>query len=181
MAVASARPYRERQPNQTPRALATGTAWAGLCLIHHHQTPRAPGQRARGEGCSFWTSQNAASLKEKLDCALAAGWQWGGHGMGGSKAPGYLHLSFRGRGTAIQMPLTNLPPLGRRKSCWRGGSTASHQLSEVKHVPAQVALWLATTLKPCAAFRQLSEVKHVPALRELNPGPTSAFSLPRWW
>ena len=25
-----------------PRALATGTAWAGLCLIHHHQCPRAP-------------------------------------------------------------------------------------------------------------------------------------------
>ena len=50
-------------------------------------------------------------LKEKLDCALAAGWQWGGNGMGGSKAPGYLHLSFRGRGSAVQMLLTNLLPL----------------------------------------------------------------------
>ena len=40
--VASARPYRERQSNQSPRAR---------------------GQRARGGGCSFWTSQNAVSLR----------------------------------------------------------------------------------------------------------------------
>ena len=37
-------------------------------------------------------------------------------------------------------------------------------------MPAQVALWLATTLKPCAAFRQLSEVKHVPAAPRIEPG-----------
>ena len=59
--------------------------------------------------------------------------------MGGSKAPGYLHLSFRGRGSAVQMFLTNLLPF-ERKPFWRGGSTASRQLSEVKQVPAQVAL-----------------------------------------
>ena len=62
----------------------------------------------------------------------------GGHGMGSSKAPGYLHHSFRGRGSAIQMLLTNLLQLGR-KSCWRGGSTAFRQLSEVKYAPAQVS------------------------------------------
>ena len=93
--------------------------------------------------------------------------------MESSKAPGYLHLSFRGRGSAMQMLLTNLLPLGR-KPCWRGGSTASRQLSEVEHVPAQVALWLVTALGPCAAAsRQLSEVKHVPAAPEIEPG-TSA-------
>ena len=66
------------------------------------------------------------------------GGSWG-HGVGDSKAPGYRRLSFRGRGSAIQMLLTNLLRLGR-KTWWRSGSTASRQLSEVKHVPAQLVL-----------------------------------------
>ena len=78
-----------------------------------------------------------------------------------------MDAAFRGRGSAIQLPLTNLPAHGK-KSCWRGGSTASHQLSEVKHVPAQVALPFVTTLEPCTAPRQLSEVKHVPAAPEIE-------------
>ena len=131
MPVASARPYRERQSNQSPRA---------------------PGQRARGGGCSFWTSQNAASLKEKLDCALAAGWQLGETWReGDSKAPGSaaatqqlrllmldasmrsgdrrnLHFSLGGRG-AIQMLLTNLLPFGRNH----------HNSSAVEPLPLNLA------------------------------------------
>ena len=152
MPVASARPYRERQSNQSTRA---------------------PGQRARGGGCSFWTSQNAASLKEKLDCALAAGWQWRGHGVGDSKAPGYFHLSFRGRKSAIKMLPTNQLPLGR-KSHWRSGSTASRQLSEVKHVPAQLVLRWVTTLEPWVQnifTLRLATLGMCQPPRELNPGP----------
>ena len=59
--------------------------------------------------------------------------------MGGSKAPGVPPPFFSGTGERHTMLLTSLLPLGRR-SCWRGGSTASRLLSEVKHVPAQVAL-----------------------------------------
>ena len=51
--VASARSYRQRQSNQSPRA---------------------PGQRARGGGCSFWTSQNAARAQSSFSLREAALW-----------------------------------------------------------------------------------------------------------
>ena len=63
MPVASARLYRERQSNQSPRA---------------------PGQRARGEGCSFFlTSHNSASLKWGNSTGL-----WPQDGSGGGMAWG---------------------------------------------------------------------------------------------
>ena len=114
-----------------------------------------------------------ASLREKLDCALATGWQWRGHGVGGSKAPGYLHLSFRGRGSAVQMLLTNLLSLGR-KSRWRSSSTAPRQLSEVKHVPAQLVLLWVTTFEPWVEniFNfHLATLGVCQPPQELNPGP----------
>ena len=43
------------------------------------------GKRARGGGCSFGASQITASLKGKLDCALAAGLQWGETWRGGQQ------------------------------------------------------------------------------------------------
>ena len=41
------------------RALATGTAWAGLCLIHHHQAGKHPPARREPlfRGVPSWTSE----------------------------------------------------------------------------------------------------------------------------
>ena len=79
------------------------------------------------------------------------------------------------------MFLTNLLLLGR-KLWWRGGSTASRQLSEVKHVPVQLVLRWVTTLEPWVQnifHCSHSDVRHVPTSPGIEPG-TSAFSLPRW-
>ena len=51
--------------------------------------PAAPRHGMLQGGVMWLVRRNPTAL----DCALAAGWQ-GGHGMGDSKAPRYLHLSF---------------------------------------------------------------------------------------
>ena len=114
----------------------------------------------------------------------AALWPRDGSGGGGmawgiAKAPSYLHLSFRGAGKR-RTNVPNQPAPARKETMLaRRYGTASRQLGEVTHVPAQVALWLVvTTLEPCtASSRQLSEVKHAPAAPGIEAG-TSAFSLP---
>ena len=47
------------------RALATGTAWAGLCLIHHHR-PGFTARGLRGQGWSGWAVGKTAK-KSKTD------------------------------------------------------------------------------------------------------------------
>ena len=90
-----------------------------------------------------WAVQGEVSLPRQR--GVLGTWRRGYQGTGG--VPPSFFSGTGKRHTIVQMLLTNLLPLGRQP-CWRGGSTASRQLSEVKHASAQLVLRWVATLEP---------------------------------
>ena len=109
------------------RALATGTAWAGLCLIHHHQRcepsqPRGPRDRTdwpiRPEP-SGWNGG-----PEQVDRRTRMGGTAGQHGWNGGPARVERRRTSTG-GSADQHGWNGGPERVERRT--RTGGTADHE------------------------------------------------------
>ena len=126
------------------RALATGTAWAGLCLIHHHHhhhenhAKSAVNSSAYGEippafGVNFSTSrENQAALRYvQISRALFTS-----HSVKFGR-PFFAFLRF----FCLSIPLCPEPARGRRWSARRAVVGSASQLNpEAHHKAAQAAV-----------------------------------------